>query len=86
MKRRGKTKKQRTKQKRKLRTRRNKVKSCKVRGGDYIDPIVDTYLDTPVLDEKSEKLSVTIPGFGIMGLKAFKQYEEDRDRNGYRSG
>ena len=48
--------------------------------------IKDTFMDIPVLDEDSDELTVTVPGFGVMSLRAFKQYQEDRDRNGYRSG
>ena len=77
------------KQKRKTnkrKKRKQRRKTYRRHGGDYTMAIKDTFMDIPVLDEDSDELTVTVPGFGVMSLRAFKQYQEDRDRNGYRSG
>ena len=69
-------------------TRRNKrshhnKRRHHIKGGDYGKSVTSsTYDSVPILNEDSDDLSVTIPGFGVMGMKEFKRYMEDRDRNG----
>jgi hypothetical protein len=55
----------------------------RTKGGDYEKSVTSSTYDTvPILNEDSDDLSVTVPGFGVMGMKEFKRYMEDRDRNG----
>ena len=80
--------------KRSHRTRRNKrshhnkrrhhsMRRHRTKGGDYGKSVTSSTYDTvPILNEDSDDLSVTVPGFGVMGMKEFKRYMEDRDRNG----
>jgi hypothetical protein len=66
--------------KRKVKTRRAK----RLRGGDYKEHVVDTLELTPILAEDSPELSVSVPGFGTIGMKAYRQYMKDLDTRGPR--
>ena len=62
---------------RKVKTRRRTMK-----GGDYKKSVVDQLELIPVLPEKSKDLSVSIPGFGTVDMKAYRQYMQDLDTRG----
>lgn len=56
-----------------------------MRGGDYETSITSDEVELiPTLKEDSKDLSVSIPGFGTVGMKAYHQYMEDLDRRGPR--
>jgi len=61
-----------------------KVKTCRrtMKGGDYKKSVVDQLELIPVLPEKSKDLSVSIPGFGTVDMKAYRQYMQDLDTRG----
>ena len=63
-----------------------KVKTCRakrLRGGDYETSIVDDELElVPILADDSKDLSVSVPGFGTVGMKAYRQYMQDLDTRG----
>ena len=61
-----------------VKTRRAK----RLRGGDYKESVVDELELIPILPENSEELSVSIPGFGTVGMKAYRQYMQDLDTRG----
>jgi hypothetical protein len=63
---------------RKVKTRRAK----RLRGGDYKESVVEELELIPILPENSEDLSVSIPGFGTVGMKAYRQYMQDLDTRG----
>jgi hypothetical protein len=65
---------------RKVKTRRAKRRTMK--GGDYKKSVVDQLELIPVLPEKSKDLSVSIPGFGTVDMKAYRQYMQDLDTRG----
>ena len=68
-----------TKSKRKVKTRRAK----RLRGGDYETSIVDAELElVPILADDSKDLSVSVPGFGTVGMKEYRQYMQDLDSRG----
>ena len=69
-----------TKSKRKVKTRRAK----RLRGGDYEKSVDDELELIPILPEKSEELSVSVPGFGTVGMKEYRQYMQDLDTRGSR--
>ena len=61
------------------------MKRKAMRGGDYETSIVDDELElVPILKEDSKDLSVSVPGFGTIDMKAYRQYMEDLDRRGPR--
>ena len=68
--------------KRRVKTRRAKRRVMK--GGDYKEHVVDTLELTPILAEDSPELSVSVPGFGTIGMKAYRQYMKDLDTRGPR--
>jgi hypothetical protein len=54
-----------------------------MKGGDYETSIVDDELELmPILKEDSKDLSVSVPGFGTVGMKAYRQYMQDLDTRG----
>jgi hypothetical protein len=66
---------------RKVKTRRAKHRTMK--GGDYETSIVDDELElVPILADDSKDLSVSVPGFGTVGMKAYRQYMQDLDTRG----
>jgi len=66
---------------RKVKTRRAKHRTMK--GGDYEKSIVDDELElVPILADDSKDLSVSVPGFGTVGMKAYRQYMQDLDTRG----
>ena len=72
-----------TKSKRKVKTRRAKRHAMK--GGDYETSIVDDELElVPILADDSKDLSVSVPGFGTVGMKEYRQYMQDLDTRGPR--
>jgi len=68
---------------RKVKTRRSKRHAMK--GGDYETSIVRNKLElVPILADESPELSVSVPGFGTIGMKAYRQYMQDLDTRGPR--
>ena len=68
-----------TKSKRKVKTRRAK----RLRGGEYETSMVDAELElVPILADDSKDLSVSVPGFGTVGMKEYRQYMQDLDSRG----
>jgi hypothetical protein len=66
---------------RKVKTRRAKRRTMK--GGDYETSIVNDEVElVPILKEDSKDLSVSVPGFGTIGMKAYRQYMQDLDTRG----
>lgn len=64
---------------RKVKTRRSK----RLRGGDYETSIVDDELElVPILADDSKDLSVSVPGFGTISMKEYRQYMQDLDTRG----
>jgi hypothetical protein len=56
-----------------------------MKGGDYETSIVDAELElVPILADDSKDLSVSVPGFGTIGMKAYRQYMQDLDTRGPR--
>jgi hypothetical protein len=53
-----------------------------MKGGNYEKSVVDELELIPILPEKSEDLSVSVPGFGTVGMKAYRQYMQDLDTRG----
>ena len=54
-----------------------------MRGGNYETSVIERKLELmPILPEDSKDLSVSVPGFGTIGMKAYRKYMEDLDRNG----
>jgi hypothetical protein len=54
-----------------------------MKGGDYETSIVDGELElVPILAEDNPELSVSVPGFGTVGMKAYRQYMQDLDTRG----
>lgn len=65
----------------KSKTRRAKRRTMK--GGDYGTSVIYSKVDNiPILNKNSKDLSVSIPGFGTVGMEAYQEYMEDRDRRG----
>ena len=63
--------------------RHTKSKRCAMKGGDYETSIVDGELElVPILADDSKDLSVSVPGFGTVGMKAYRQYMQDLDTRG----
>ena len=63
--------------------RHTQSKRCAMKGGDYETSIVDGELElVPILAEDSPELSVSVPGFGTVGMKAYRQYMQDLDTRG----
>ena len=55
-----------------------------MKGGDYEKSVDDELELIPILPEKSEELSVSVPGFGTIGMKEYRQYMQDLDTRGSR--
>jgi len=54
-----------------------------MRGGNYETSVIKGKLELmPILQEDSKDLSVSIPGVGTVGMKAYRQYMQDLDTRG----
>ena len=61
-----------------------RAKRHTMRGGDFKEHVVDTLERIPILPENSEDLSVSVPGFGTISMKEYRQYMQDLDTRGTR--
>lgn len=73
-----------TKSKRKV-TRKvtRRAKRHAMKGGDYETSITSKAVELiPTLKEDSKDLSVSVPGFGTISMKEYRQYMQDLDTRG----